>query len=73
MYLEWDHRQLRHIAEIARRVPTEGVAAVAKDFWRRGIKDRGAGLGEAKAKTVQSFLHPLPWLLFIRPCDGSTA
>jgi DNA invertase Pin-like site-specific DNA recombinase len=39
-YLEWDHRQLRHIAEIARRVPLEGVAAVAKDFWRREIKDR---------------------------------
>ncbi len=62
--VEWDQRQLRHIAEIARRVPLEGATAVAKDFWRRGIKDRrGPALGEAKAQTVQSFSHPLPELL----------
>ncbi len=41
-YLQWDKTELRHIAEIARRVPTEGVAAVAKGFWRRGIKDQGS-------------------------------
>ncbi len=38
--LDWDQRKLRYIAEIAQRVPLEGVGAVAKDFWRRGIKDR---------------------------------
>ena len=63
-YLEWDQTELRHIAELARRVPTEGVAAAAKDFWRRGIKDwRGRPWGEAKAQTVQSFVHPLPGIL----------
>ncbi len=32
-YLEWDKTELRHIAEIARRVPLEGVEVVARDFF----------------------------------------
>jgi putative DNA-invertase from lambdoid prophage Rac len=39
-FLEWDEQQLRYIAEIAQRLPKEGAAAVAKDFWKRGIRDR---------------------------------
>jgi DNA invertase Pin-like site-specific DNA recombinase len=38
--LEWDFEQLAYIAEIAERLPTEGPAKVAKDFWRRRVKDR---------------------------------
>jgi DNA invertase Pin-like site-specific DNA recombinase len=38
--LEWDMEQLRYIAEIAKRVPKEGPERVAKDFWRRRVKDR---------------------------------
>ena len=38
--LEWDMEQLGYIAEIARRLPKEGPAKVAKDFWKRKIKDR---------------------------------
>ncbi|MBN2580955.1 MAG: recombinase family protein [Pirellulales bacterium] len=38
--LEWDMDQLTFIAEIARRLPREGAAKVAQDFWRRGVKDR---------------------------------
>jgi len=58
-YLEWDHRQLRHIAEIAQRVPTEGVAAVAKNFWRRGIKDRrGRPWGKPRPKPFSLFCTP---------------
>ncbi len=38
--LEWDMEQLAFIAEIAKRVPKEGAAKVARDFWDRGIKDR---------------------------------
>jgi DNA invertase Pin-like site-specific DNA recombinase len=39
-YVVWDHAQLALIAEIALRLPREGPAKVAEDFWRRGIKDR---------------------------------
>jgi DNA invertase Pin-like site-specific DNA recombinase len=39
-HFEWDHEQLGYIAEIALRLPKEGAAKVAADFWRRGIKDR---------------------------------
>ena len=39
-HLEWDHEQLGYIAEIAYRLPREGAAKVAADFWRRRIKDR---------------------------------
>ena len=38
--LEWDHEQLGYIAEIAARLPREGAANVAEDFWKRRIKDR---------------------------------
>ena len=38
--LEWDYEQLQHIAEIAYRLPREGAAKVAEDFWKRRIKDR---------------------------------
>ena len=38
--LEWDMEQLGYIAEIAKRLPTEGPAKVAKDFWKRRVKDR---------------------------------
>ena len=44
---EWDWEQLQYIAEIARRLPKEDAARVAKDFWSRGIKDRrGRLLGQ---------------------------
>ncbi|MGA2621966.1 MAG: recombinase family protein [Thermoguttaceae bacterium] len=33
-HLEWDFDELAIIAEIARRLPKEGAAAVAKDLWR---------------------------------------
>ena len=39
-HLEWDHEQLGYIAEIACRLPREGAAKVAADFWKRRIKDR---------------------------------
>jgi DNA invertase Pin-like site-specific DNA recombinase len=39
-YVVWDHEQLALIFEIAVRLPREGAAKVAQDFWRRGIKDR---------------------------------
>jgi hypothetical protein len=38
--LEWDWEQLQYIAEIAYRLPREGPAKVAEDFWNRRIKDR---------------------------------
>jgi DNA invertase Pin-like site-specific DNA recombinase len=38
--LEWDMEQLAYIAEIAKRLPTEGPAKIAKDFLRRRVKDR---------------------------------
>jgi DNA invertase Pin-like site-specific DNA recombinase len=38
--LEWDMEQLGYIAEIAKRLPIEGPEKVAKDFWKRRIKDR---------------------------------
>ena len=38
--LEWDMEQLGYIAEIAKRLPTEGPEKVAKDFWKRRVKDR---------------------------------
>ena len=87
-YLEWDRRQLRHIAEIARRVPLEGVAAVAKDFWRRGIKDRrGRPWGEPRPKPFSLFctpyqgfyravrwFHRMKWKgLLLAPYDGLAA
>jgi DNA invertase Pin-like site-specific DNA recombinase len=86
--LEWDQRQLRHIAEIARRVPAEGVAAVAKDFWRREIKDRrGRPWGKQRPKPFslyrtpyQSFYRAVRWFhrmkrkgLLPAPYDGLAA
>jgi hypothetical protein len=60
--LEWDMEQLEYIAEIARRLPLEGAAKVAEDFWNRGIKDRwgrlwgkqvpSASLGEAEGNRI---------------------
>jgi len=38
--LEWDMDQLAIIAEIAKRLPGEGAAKVAEDFWKRRIRDR---------------------------------
>jgi DNA invertase Pin-like site-specific DNA recombinase len=38
--LEWDREQLQYIVEIAYRLPREGPAKVADDFWKRRIKDR---------------------------------
>jgi DNA invertase Pin-like site-specific DNA recombinase len=50
-HLAWDHEQLGYIAEIAFRLPQEGAAKVAKDFWRRRIKDRrGLPCGQQVAK-----------------------
>jgi len=50
--LEWDHEQLGYIAEIAYRLPREGAAKVAADFWKRRIKDRRGRLwGKQVPKT----------------------
>ncbi len=57
--LEWDKTNLRHIAEIARRVPTEGVAAVARDFRQREIEDRrGRPWGRPRPKPFSLFCTP---------------
>ncbi len=51
--LEWDDEELGHIAEIAYRLPREGAAKVAQDFWARGIKDRRGQLwGKQVPKTA---------------------
>ncbi len=51
--LEWDHEQLGYIAEIAYRLPREGAAQVAADFWKRRIKDRRGRLwGKQVPKTL---------------------
>ena len=39
-------------------MPTEGVAAVAKDFWRREIKDRRGRPWGKQAQTVSLFCTP---------------
>ena len=72
--LEWDMEQLEYIAEIARRLPKEGPAKVAKDFWKREIKDRrgptwGKQTPRPKPQALRSWRcwlgptavpHPLP-------------
>ena len=63
--VEWDQRQLRHIAEIAQRVPVEGVATVARDFWRRGIKDR-RGLPWGRQKPELFSVYRTPYASFHR-------
>lgn len=51
--LEWDYKQLGYIAEIAYRLPREGAAKVAADFWKRRIKDqRGRLWGKQVPKTA---------------------
>ncbi len=57
--LEWDEQQLCYIAEIAERLPKEGAAKVAKDLWKRGIKDRHGRLwGRQKAKPFSRYRTP---------------
>ena len=70
-HLEWDMRELKRIAEIAARLPKEGAEAVAKDFWRRRIKDRHGRLwGKPKPRTrVKEILTLLNCLLGRRPPD----
>lgn len=53
-YLEWDMDQLAIIAEIAKRLPKEGAQAVAKDFWRRRVRDRHGNLWGKQRKRPQS-------------------
>jgi hypothetical protein len=66
-HLQWDFDELAIIAEIARRLPREGAAAVAKDLWRRRIKDRrGCLWGQQVPKTerrAQKLNRALRWLL----------
>jgi DNA invertase Pin-like site-specific DNA recombinase len=72
--LEWDMKQMAYIAEIARRLPREGAANVAKDFWKRKIKDgRGRLWGKQTprfpAASVLSRLlgrHYTPYQQFVR-------
>ncbi len=54
--LEWDHAQLAYIAEIAYRLPREGAAKVAADFWKRRIKDRRGRLWGKQVPTSNA--HP---------------
>ena len=49
----------------SRRVPLEGVAAVVKDFWRRGIKDRRGRRG-GKPRPKPFSLHRTPYASFHR-------
>ena len=58
--LVWDQAELRRIAEVARRLPIEGAETVAKDFWRRGIRDsRGRLWGKQKPKPFSRHRTPL--------------
>ena len=52
--LEWDEQQLQYITEIAyRRSKGECMASIARDFWRRQIKDRRGRLwGEQVRKAT---------------------
>ena len=57
--LEWDEQQLCYIAEIAERLPKEGAAKVAQDFWKRKIKDRRGRLwGRQKPKPFGRYRTP---------------
>ena len=57
--LEWDEQQLRYIAEIAERLPKEGPEKVARDFWKRKIKDRHGRLwGRQKPKPFGRYRTP---------------
>jgi DNA invertase Pin-like site-specific DNA recombinase len=57
--LVWDEQQLRYIAEIAERLPKEGAAKVAKDFWERGVKDlRGRPWGRQTPKAFSRYRSP---------------
>ena len=57
--LEWDEQQLRYIAEIAERLPKEGAAKVAQDFWKRKIKDcHGRLWGRQKPKPFSRYRTP---------------
>jgi hypothetical protein len=63
--LEWDEQQLRYIAEIAERLPKEGPAKVAQDFWKRKIKDRHGRLwGRQESKPFSQ--HRTPYQQFHR-------
>lgn len=83
--LEWDMEQLGYIAEIAKRLPTEGPEKVAKDFWRRRVKDRrgrlwGQQTPRPKPQTLTIFEmlargrppHRTPYKQFCRAAYGST-
>lgn len=63
--LVWDQAELRRIAEVARRLPIEGVETVAKDFWRREIRDsRGRLWGKQEPKPFSR--HRSPFQSFFR-------
>ncbi len=67
-HLVWDTDQLAFIAEIAARVPKEGAAKVAKDFWNRGIKDRrGQPWGKQIPRPQPKALAALEILVRRRP------
>jgi hypothetical protein len=66
--LEWDFEQLGYIAEIAKRLPTEGPEKVAKDFWRRRVKDRRGRLwGQQTPRPKPQSLAILEMLVRGRP------
>ncbi len=62
-FLEWDEQQLRYIMEIAERLPREGAAKVAEDFWRRGIKDRRGRLWGKQARKATGQIQEVNCLL----------
>ena len=63
--LVWDQAELRRIAEVARRLPVEGAENLARDFWRREIRDsRGRLWGKQKPKPFSR--HRTPFQSFVR-------
>ena len=70
--VEWDQRQLRHIAEIARACPWKARPPWPRIFGGGGSKTGGAGPGGSQGPNRSVFFAP-PTRASIGPCDGSTA
>ena len=70
--LEWDMEQLAYIAEIAKRLPTEGPEKVARDFWKRRVKDRRGRLwGQQTPRPKPQSLKIFEMLVRGRSSHGS--
>jgi len=57
-YLEWDKTELRHIAEIARWVPVEGVVGGAGFLGARNQGPRGRPWGRQKLRPFSRYRAP---------------